>query len=116
MSAGASRGGCLLLLLFAILAGYSGVIFVGSEIDYRSYRSEAERQAGLAAEQTDEEIRAILQRRATELGLPPAAARVEVRRSPGNRITIAAQYPDTLTFLDRWHWVRPRRILIEQGY
>lgn len=113
---GASRIGCLLFLLLAIVAAYVGVVYVGSEIDYRSYVSEAERQAGLASEHTDEEIRTTLQRRADELGLPPVARRVDIRRSPGRRITIAAQYPDTLTFLERWHWVRPRRIRVEATY
>lgn len=113
---GASRVGCLLFLLAAILAGYGGVVYVGSEIDYRSYVHEAERQAGLAAERSDEEIRAALQRQAAELGLPASAARLDIRRPAGNRITIAGQYADTLTFFDRWHWVRPRRIRVEASY
>lgn len=113
---GASRVGCLAALLLVILAGYVTVVYLGSEIDYRSYVSEAQRQAGLASEFTDEEIRAALQRRAAELGLPPVAQRVEIRRSPGRRITIAAQYPDTLTFLDRWTWVRPRRVRVDTDY
>jgi hypothetical protein len=115
-SRGEIRFGCLLFVLLLGVAAYVGVIFVGSEFDYRSLAGEAQRQADLAAQETDEEILAALQRRVRELELPPQAARFDVRRMPGDRIRITGTYTDTLTFLDRWDWLRRRRIDIEQAY
>lgn len=115
-SSGEVRVGCVLFLLLLGLAAYVGVIFVGSEFDYRALKGEAQRQANMAAQETDDEIRTALENRAQELELPPQAARFDVRRVPGNRISITGGYQDTLTFLDRWDWIRPRRIEIEQAY
>jgi len=115
-SRGEVRVGCLLFVLLLGVAAYVGVVYVGSELDYRTLAGEAQRRADLAAEESDEEIIAILQRRAAELGLPPQAGRFDIRRMPGNRIKITAAYTDTLTFLNRWDWLRPRRIDIEQAF
>lgn len=113
---GASRVGCLLALAILILAGYAFVLYVGSEIDYRSFRTDVEQVGRAAAEINDVGIREALQVRAADLGLPPSAARPNIRRLPGNRIQITVQYQDTVTFFDRWHWVRPRRIQVDQTY
>lgn len=113
---GASRVGCLIWIAVLIFAGYFGIAFAGSEIDYRQLESEAWRQAGLAAQQDDQAIIGILARRATELGLPASATRPTIRRFPGDRIQIIIQYPDVLDFFGRWQWVRHRRIQIDQTY
>jgi hypothetical protein len=115
-SRGKTKVGCLLFLLLVGVAVYVGVVYVGSEFDYRSLRGEAQRQAGLAAQMTDQEILGTLQQRARELGLPEEAQRLEVRRLPGNRIEITGRYSDTLRFASRWEWVRPRRINIQQDF
>ena len=115
-SRGEVRAGCLLFVLLLGVAAYVGVIYVGSEFDYRTLAGEAQRQADLAAQESDEEIFSSLQIRAQELGLPPQAQRFDIRRMPGNRIRITGAYTDTLTFLNRWDWLRPRRIDIEQAF
>lgn len=115
-SRGEVRLGCLLFLLVVGAAVYVGVMYLGSEFDFRSLRGEAQRQAGMAAQTTDQEILNNLQQRARELGLPQQATRIEVRRLPGNRIQITGDYSDTLRFLSRWEWIRPRRINIQQAF
>ncbi len=113
---GASRLGCLFSLIILIGAGYFGVVYIGSEVDYRSLSGEMQRQAGLAAELSDPEILQNLQRQVRDLGLPPAAEQIMIRRQPGNLITLSTQYPETLTFFGRWEWNRTRRIRVEQSY
>jgi hypothetical protein len=115
-SRGKVRLGCLLFLLLVAVAGYVGVLYIGSEFDFRSLRGEAQRQAGLAAQTTDQEILNILQRRARELDLPQQAERIEVRRLPGDQIRITGHYSDTLRFFNRWEWIRPRRINVQQAF
>jgi hypothetical protein len=115
-SSGKVRVGCLLFVLLIAVAAYVGVVYVGSEFDYRSLRGEVQRQAGLAAQMTDQEVLRVLQVRVRELGLPQQAERLEVRRLPGNRIRITGHYSDTLRFVNRWEWVRPRRINVEQAF
>lgn len=113
---GEVRIGCLLFLVLLALGAYVAVLYIGSEYDFRSLRGEAQRQAGLASQMTDEEILGELQRRARELGLPEQAERLEVRRIPGNRIQISGHYSDTLKLFGRWEWIRPRRINIQQAF
>lgn len=113
---GASRVGCLIGIAALIFAGYFAFELIESEIEYRQLKSEAWRQAGLAAEQDDQAIRRVLARRATELGLPAGAARPTIRRFPGDRIQIIIQYPDVVDFFGRWQWVHNRRIQIDQTY
>lgn len=115
-SHGKTRVGCLLFVLLVVVAAYVGVAYVGSEFDYRSLRGEVQRQAGLAAQMTDQEILRILRLRVRELDLPQQAELLEVRRLPGNRIQITGHYSDTLRFFNRWEWVRPRRINIQQAF
>ncbi len=113
---GASRAGCLLGLVILILGGYTAVVYAGSEIDFRQLRSEAQEQARNAAELDDAAIASRLTELAAELGLPQAAGQAQIRRLPGDRITITIQYPDEPTFFDRWKWVRTRRIQIDQPF
>ncbi len=103
-------------IVVGILVAYGAVQFVGTEIDYRSLASQVQRTARVAHETPDEGLAAQIRTKASELGLPPGAGRATIRRLPGNRISITVQYPDSLTFFGRWHWVRGRRIQIEYTY
>jgi hypothetical protein len=98
------------------VATYVAVVFIGSEIDYRSLRTESRRQTELAAERSDDEIRAAIQEKARSLELPEAAETVGVRRLPGNRINVLIRYADTLTFVGDLEWIRPREVRIEGSY
>ena len=113
---GASRVGCLIGIAVLILAGYMAVGFAGSEIDYRKLRSEAQRQAALAAERDDQAILEVLATLAVDLELPTGATRPTIRRFPGNRIQIIIRYPDVLDFFGLWQWVRTRSIQIDQTF
>ncbi len=113
---GASRLGCLLTLTLLGLAAYGAVIVLGSEFDYRSLETEMRRQATLAAESSDDEIRDAVVAQVHRRGLPSTAEVVSIRRLPGNRIRLSLRYQDTLIFLDRWTWVRPRRLQVLESY
>ncbi len=115
-SRGASRIGCLLSLIVLGLLGYFAVGFVGSEIDYRALTSQVQRSARVAHETPDPGLVAQIRAKAEELGLPRVAGAAQIQRPADNRIQISVQYPDTLTFFSRWHWVRTRRIRIDQTY
>jgi len=113
---GASRIGCLLGILFLVLAGYAGVQFAGTEIDYQTLKSEVEDLARVARETGDAAIREAIANEAARLGLPAAAGRPAIRRVPSNRIQITVQYPDSLTLFNRWYWVRQRQIAVDRTY
>lgn len=113
---GVSRAGCLTGIVIVFLLAYTAVQFIGAEIDYRAIASQVQRSARVAHETPDEGLAAQIKVKANELGLPPAAGRATIRRLSGNRISIAVQYPDSVTFFGRWHWVRDRRIQIEYNY
>ncbi len=108
--------GCLLSLLILVLAAYAAVQVAGSEIDFRALQAEIQSQARLASESTDQALATAVAEKAAELELPAVAGRASIRRLPGHRIQIVVQYPDTVTFFHRWHWVRNRRIQIDQTY
>ncbi len=113
---GASRVGCLLLILLLVAGAYAGFVFIESEFGYRSMRAEVERQAGLASQFTDDEIRLALQARARELELPRRAQSITVTRITGRHLRISLSYSDTLTFLNRWNVVRPRHIELRRSF
>lgn len=114
--AGASRAGCLLFILVALVAAYVGIVVIEGEFDFRSLESEVRRQTANAAHASDEEIRASLVERIGRLGIPLPASDIRIDRQPGNRIQISLQYADTLRFLNRWEVVRPRQLLVQQNY
>lgn len=113
---GASRVGCLLGILVLVLAGYAGVEVIGAEIDYRSLSSQVQRTARVAYETPDDVMAAQIRDKVAELGLPPSAGNAQIRRVPERRVQIDVAYPDTISFFDRFHWVRMRRIHVEQTY
>jgi hypothetical protein len=108
--------GCLLLILLLAAGAYAGFVFVESEFAYRSMRAEVERQAGLASQFSDDEIRQALQARARELGLPRRAESVTVTRITGRHLRISLSYTDTLTILNRWNVARPRQIELQRSF
>lgn len=113
---GASRAGCLLLVALGLVAVHVGIVFLGAELDYRSIRGEASRQAARAVDQNDEDIRAALVARADALGLPPSASDITIQRRLGSVISIRFGYADTLTFAGRFDWLRRRQIVLEERF
>ena len=113
---GASRVGCLLGILLLVVAGYVGVLLVGTEIDYQQLKAEVQTQAALAAERDDQAIREALAAEASRLGLPAAAGQPQIRRFPPSRIQIIIQYSDPIDFFGQWQWVLDRRIQIDQTF
>ncbi|MGQ0648676.1 MAG: hypothetical protein ACT4P7_14025 [Gemmatimonadaceae bacterium] len=92
---GASKVGCLLVLLIAAAVVYFG--FNTGEVYYRYYRfrDAMEQEGRFARRNTDEAIRRRLRSLADSLGLPEEAGQVKVRRS-ANRISISAEYHETV--------------------
>ena len=80
---GASRLGCLLLLVLLAAAAYFAVN-VG-EVYYRYYRfrDAMGQQARFAVRASDVSVQQRLRAVADSLGLPEAAGNVSIRRSPG---------------------------------
>lgn len=107
---GAGRLGCLLLLALVGIGIYAVIKIAAGEFAYRSVRETARQEAALGSERTDEEIRNVMLRRVRELELPPAAEAISIRRAPDGSVTISLSYADTVSFVDRWEWVRPRRV------
>lgn len=89
---------------------YALIRVAGGEFAYRSVRETARQEAAIGSERTDEEIREVMLRRVRELELPPAAEEISIRRAPDGSVTISLSYADTVSFFDRWEWVRPRRV------
>ena len=109
---GGVRLGVVLCLLVLVAAFYVGVDVVRSEFDYRSLQKSVERQVGLAESTSDDDIRGAIVDRIRELGLPRSAERVELQRFADGGAVVSLAYPDTVTFLGRWDWIRIRRIRI----
>lgn len=109
---GAARTGCLLTILVLVLGVYAAIQVLASEMSFRSLQKAVEQQARLAETRTDQEIREEILTRVRELELPRSAENISVRRLPGEGVLITVGYPDTVTFFDRWRWVRQRQISI----
>ncbi|MDX1578773.1 MAG: hypothetical protein R3266_09815 [Gemmatimonadota bacterium] len=114
--AGASRIGCLVSILLFVLVGYAAVEFIGAEVTYRDLLHEVQESVRAAYETPDREITRRIREKAEELDLPASASTPTIRRLADNRITVTVQYPDTITFFDRLHIVRDRRISVEGSY
>lgn len=107
--AGGSRLGCILGLALLGLGVYAATVVVDSEFRFRSVQEAVRQQARVATGKSEREIREQLLREIGDLDLPPAARRIYVRRGDGS-IRISLDYSDTLTFFDRWTWVRDRHV------
>jgi hypothetical protein len=88
---GASRVGCLFLLLLFVAIAYFGVNVGEAYLRYYRYRDAMEQEASFSSRKTDAEIRQTLAAFADTLGLPPEAHRVQIRRRP-DAFTISADY------------------------
>lgn len=113
---GGVRFGVLLFLVVLGAGFYVGVGVVRSEFDFRSLQKSVERQVGLAESTSDDDIRGVIVDRMRELGLPSSAERVQVQRLAGGGAVVSLAYPDTVTFLGRWDWIRIRRIRIRGSH
>ncbi|MBI4421321.1 MAG: hypothetical protein HY560_10885 [Gemmatimonadetes bacterium] len=89
--------GCLLLLLALAVVAYYGVGIGSAYFNYWQMESEMRSQARLAPGLTDEVITRRLVARAQELGLPPEARRIRIRRIERSRqIVITTSWPQRL--------------------
>lgn len=94
-TAGKSRLGCLLFLLFLALAGYYGVDAGQGLLLYWQMRDEMNTQAQFAMNMDDATIRRRLVAKARELHLPRSAEKIIIRRR-AHEIEIITSWPDTL--------------------
>lgn len=112
--AGGSRLGCLLGLLVVAAIVYVATVVVGSEFEFRAVREAVQQEAHVSVGKSDRELREEVLERIDEFDLPRSARNLYLRRLPGGGVEISLQYADTLTFLDRWRWIRPRRIVVRE--
>lgn len=112
---GAGRIGCLLGLLAVAALGYVTVVVVESEFRYRSVREAVQQELRTSEVRSVHEIRRDIVKRVEELDLPPAARQVTVRPLPGDGAAVSLSYADTLEFLGRFTWIRPRRVSVRHG-
>lgn len=91
MRRGVGSTGCLLYLLVLAGVAYFGSPFANTYLNYFRLKDAMKQEAGYALQRTDVVIQGRLRLFADSLGLPDAASRVKVRRSP-QRITISSNY------------------------
>lgn len=95
------------------------VIVVESEFRFRSVREAINQELRTSVAATQEgslrQVREDIVERVEQLDLPSAAHQVTVRPLPGGEISVSLSYADTLVFLDRFTWIRPRRISVRHG-
>ena len=94
---GASTLGCLFSLLVAVAIAYFGVNIGAPYWRYYQFRDAFQQEVRFAERKTDAEIVTTLRLKADSLALPPAAHRINVRRTPGD-IIIWAEYAETVDF------------------
>ena len=88
---GASRLGCLFLLLILVAAGYFAVNMGEVYLRYFRYRDAMEQEARFSPQKSDTAIRRTLRAFADSLGLPPDAQRLRISRARGG-FTVSADY------------------------
>ena len=92
--------GFLVALAVVALLLYGGIAPARGYLRYYRMKEEMQVQAGLASNAADDEIRHRLRVKATELGLPPDAQRVTIRRRGRPReITISTSWTDTVALV-----------------
>ncbi len=108
---GSSTRGCLFSLLLFVAALYYGVNIGEPFYRYYQYRDAMRSAARFAPTLSDDVLVRRILAKAQELGLPPAAHRVSIRRleQPG-RVIISAEYEERveLPFFHRNLVFRPR--------
>ena len=92
---GASKLGCLFLLLIVAVVAYFGANVGEVYLRYYRYRDAMRQEGRFARQNTDEQIRRHLRSFADSIGLPDEAGHVSVRRS-ANRISISADYHEVV--------------------
>lgn len=92
---GIGSTGCLVYLLVLAGVAYFGTPFATTYFNYYRLKDAMEQEAGFAAQRTDVVIQGRLRLFADSLGMPDAASRVKVRRSP-LRVTISSSYVESI--------------------
>lgn len=94
---GASKLGCLVSLALFVAALTYGVQIGKIYWRYYEFLDEVKQSARFASTSTDDVIRRNLQARVDELGLPPEAKRIGIRRvGPPYRILIRTEYRERI--------------------
>jgi hypothetical protein len=70
---GASRMGCLLMLVVAAAVGYVGFHYGQAYLDFLRFQDEMKSEARFASHSTDEEIKTRIEALADSIGLPAEA-------------------------------------------
>lgn len=94
---GASKLGCLVTLLIGAAVAYFGANVAEVYVRFYRFRDAMAQEARFARQNSDDDIRKHLRALADSLDLPEDASQVRVRRS-ANRITISAEYHETVEF------------------
>lgn len=94
---GASKLGCLLSTAFFVASIYYGIGIGRIYLRYYELVDEMQASARFALNRSDDVIRRNLEARIDELGIPPEAKRLSIRRTgPPRTIVIRTQYRELL--------------------
>ncbi len=94
---GATRTGCLFLVLVVVAVVYFGLPVAGMYIRYYRMENEMQTQARFAPSIDDGTIRRRLLQTIDDLGLPPEARRLSIRRiSRPREIIISTSWEETI--------------------
>ncbi len=94
---GASAIGCLVPLLVLTIIGYAAVHASDAGFTYYRLRDAMQQQARFADQRTDDQIITRLRAFVDSMGMPVGARKINVRRTE-TRITISADYEETIDF------------------
>jgi len=94
---GAGAMGCLLPLLILAIIGYVGVHASDSALNYYRLRDAMRQEARFAHRKTDDQIRIRLRAFVDSMAMPVAARKINIQRSE-TRISISADYQETIDF------------------
>lgn len=94
---GAGALGCLLPVLVITIIGYFAVHASDAGFSYYRLQDAMKQEARFSHRKTDEQIKMRLRSFVDSLGMPTAARTINVRRTE-ERITISADYVETIDF------------------
>ena len=92
---GASRLGCLILLLILAVAMYFAIDFGEAYFRFYQFKDAMGQEARFATTKTDDQITTRLAALADTLQLPPGAELVSIQRGP-TTITISSDYDEVI--------------------
>jgi len=92
---GASRLGCLILLLILAVGLYLAIDFGEAYFRFYQFKDAMGQEARFATTKTDDQITLRLAALADTLQLPPGAELVEIQRTPAT-ITISSDYDEVI--------------------